>query len=388
VQESLSQDAGGSASQISLGEPSASTLKRKRDEWFEITDSEPIAPAPASKVPKTDATTSFSASQEIRRNVWHENGLNVIVWLLTLRASVHSLLYGQAFNPHLSSLFPDMPMGFWWEVARLFPGAASGSEDGYPSSLEALRFGRKSNEIVATAVANIARSEISVKLDDTDRKALSWEKAAKVRSQIILTGSDLAIQHHLLLLLLQIPWTELDKEDHLESHAIHAGSTKNVYLWEDGASEWYGGKVHFSIRLVLPKEASTGGKRPQLWANLTYVLDEAKLASSTQFSRQFGSKRFLRLRVPDTLLYNNAGLVEFCKRPFIFFSWVFRAFYAKGSTVFLVKTNEVLENLPDGSLGIRPPSTHTRNNLDFSFHEFFQWHNPLELNVNQVCRIF
>lgn len=94
------------------------------------------------------------------------------------------------------------------------------------------------------------------------------------------------------------------------------------------------------------------------------------------FARRFGSKHFFRLKLTKSLNRNPEKLLRFLQRPLLLCGFVFRAFYAKESNIFYVKTNEVTDGttiVPDKVIpGIMP------------FMKFLDWHNPIQLNSNQV----
>jgi hypothetical protein len=94
------------------------------------------------------------------------------------------------------------------------------------------------------------------------------------------------------------------------------------------------------------------------------------------FARRFGSKHFFRLKMPKALKFNSDSLLQFLRKPLLLCGFVFRAFYAKDSNIIYVKTNEVT----DGQIitGEILPGT-------MPFLEFLDWHNPIELNADQVC---
>ena len=96
------------------------------------------------------------------------------------------------------------------------------------------------------------------------------------------------------------------------------------------------------------------------------------------FARRFGSKHFFRLKLTKGVLNKNAdSLMNYIRRPLILCGNVFRAFYAKDTNVFYVKTNE----RTDGSTII--PGETIKGVM--SFLEFLEWHNPMALNAGQVC---
>jgi RNA-dependent RNA polymerase len=108
------------------------------------------------------------------------------------------------------------------------------------------------------------------------------------------------------------------------------------------------------------------------------TLDRAELSASTMFGRRFGSKHFFRLKLTKGVLNRNSDqLMNYIRRPLILCGNVFRAFYAKGTNVFYVKTNE----RTDCSTILRGETIEGV----MSFLEFLDWHNPMALNAEQVC---
>lgn len=106
------------------------------------------------------------------------------------------------------------------------------------------------------------------------------------------------------------------------------------------------------------------------------ILDRCTLGPSCRFARRFGSKSFLRIKIPAPILHNpNNELNSFFSKPFVFWGRIFRAFYAKDDTVFLFLTNELMEDLQIVP-GVFP---------GLSLFQFAEWHNPLSTNVGQVC---
>jgi RNA-dependent RNA polymerase len=138
--------------------------------------------------------------------------------------------------------------------------------------------------------------------------------------------------------------------------------------------DWHGGKVIF--RGIL-REIDSSDNQP---AYSVFLLPP-ELGSSCRFARRFGSSAILRIKVSSVLLLKkNNRVVEYFLHPFILSGRVFRAFFAKDNTVFLVQTNETVDGLKISS----------SMKLDgrLSLPEFLQWHNPFEVNQNQVCPIF
>lgn len=95
----------------------------------------------------------------------------------------------------------------------------------------------------------------------------------------------------------------------------------------------------------------------------------------------FGSKNLLRIKVPPDILRNSkdSALVDFFRRPFILWASVFRAFFAKDDTVFLFRTNEVMDSEMCIKASDRPCGT------GMSLLDFINWHNPFDNNLSQVC---
>ena len=108
------------------------------------------------------------------------------------------------------------------------------------------------------------------------------------------------------------------------------------------------------------------------------TLDPAELSTSNLFARRFGSKHFFRLKLTKSVLNKHSdALMDYLRQPLILCGSVFRAFYAKDTNVFYVKTNE----RTDGSTLLLGETIEGV----MSFLEFLDWHNPLALNAEQVC---
>lgn len=71
--------------------------------------------------------------------------------------------------------------------------------------------------------------------------------------------------------------------------------------------------------------------------------------------------------------------MEFFCRPFVLNGHVFRSFYGKDNNIFMIETNELVCDDKVAS-----PSGQTPNG-PLSMLGFLDWHNPLELNSEQVC---
>ncbi len=137
---------------------------------------------------------------------------------------------------------------------------------------------------------------------------------------------------------------------------------------------WYGGKVHFTAKVVVDKEKKD---------DFRLVLDRPTLGTSNRFMRRFGSRRFIRVRIQkDALMQKGNRLADYFYRPFVISGAVFRAFFAKEQNVFLFRTNEVVQEL-DGIVQVVPPSGPPAHG-EISLFELIKWHNDLKFNNDQV----
>ncbi|KAF9076729.1 RNA dependent RNA polymerase-domain-containing protein [Rhodocollybia butyracea] len=159
----------------------------------------------------------------------------------------------------------------------------------------------------------------------------------------------------------KFPYEELDTEEELLSKDPYAG------LGFNENSEWFGGRVVFRGRITLLK-----GSDPKK-TQFKVVLEKPELGASCRFTRRFGSKSFMRVKVPKSLIRYSNDLMDFFRRPLVISGRVYRAFLEKDKNVFFFMTNEVLKN------EIVPESVSTR----LSFTDFLNWHNPVELNMHQ-----
>ncbi|KAI0827045.1 RNA dependent RNA polymerase-domain-containing protein [Trametes gibbosa] len=142
--------------------------------------------------------------------------------------------------------------------------------------------------------------------------------------------------------------------------------------------DWYGGRVHFTARLHRDDKKQLG-----------LALDRPVLGTSNRFTRRFGSRRFIRVRIPQDFLRNSNGddeLMAYFKRPFVIGSGVFRAFYAKESNVFLFRTNEEImrDTMSGGLKVVQPAPGSDAARSEHSFMHLVEWHNSLELNSEQT----
>ena len=174
-----------------------------------------------------------------------------------------------------------------------------------------------------------------------------------------------------LLLVLQCPWQELDREEEALRKSPYGGLG---FDQNDEPLKWYGGQVLFHAKLHNTSSRDSKSLNP----TYKFTLEPAELSFSHSFARRFGSKHFLRLKLTKTALNNSAKLLDYLRRPLILCGGVFRAFFAKSHNVFYVKTNEgtngdsILSNAPIPGI--------------MSFLDFINWNNPIDLNSKQVSR--
>ncbi|KAH9852493.1 RNA dependent RNA polymerase-domain-containing protein [Lenzites betulinus] len=178
------------------------------------------------------------------------------------------------------------------------------------------------------------------------------------------------------MFLSQLPWGELDKEETiLRDHPLGGiGCNQHEEFCRDDP-DWYGGRVHFIARLQRDSENRLG-----------LELDRPVLGTSNRFARRFGSRRFIRVRIPQDFLMHSKSedeLLNYFKRPFVVGSAVFRAFYAKESNVFLFRTNEEVVRDPKAE-NLRVVQPAPGSLAEHSYMYLIEWHNSLKLNSEQT----
>ena len=137
----------------------------------------------------------------------------------------------------------------------------------------------------------------------------------------------------------------------------------------------YGGRVQFTGKVIADKMDKSNSK-------FRIELDPPAMGPSNRFARRFGSKRFIRLRIPSSTLHQSGDKLEkFFMLPFVIHGNVFRAFFAKENNVFLVETPE---KFVWNRIEPRDQSWIKHNGI-LPLHSFLDWHNPMESNQNQVC---
>ena len=135
--------------------------------------------------------------------------------------------------------------------------------------------------------------------------------------------------------------------------------------------------MHFSGKLKQKKDGS----------GYLLELERPYLGSSNRFTRKFGSKRIIQIRLEKNLgktVDAGSSLITYCQKPLLIFGRVFRAFYAKEGRVFFFQTNETVQLHQDGAISIQAPTHGGQSCVEMSFLDFINWHNPLQHNNGQV----
>ncbi|KAJ3896058.1 RNA dependent RNA polymerase-domain-containing protein [Lentinula edodes] len=159
----------------------------------------------------------------------------------------------------------------------------------------------------------------------------------------------------------KFPYDELD----LEEESLNRDPYSALGFVQN--SDWFGGKVVFRAKLKMQVD------NPKKPPSFKVELEKAELGASSRFSRRFGSKSFIRIKIPKNLTRYSKELMHFFRRPFIIAGRVFRAFLEKEKNVFCFMTNEN----PDLGLVLDTVSQ------NLSIDDFLNWHNPIVLNENQ-----
>lgn len=214
--------------------------------------------------------------------------------------------------------------------------------------------------------------------------AFAKELSSKVLFICILCLLNLAL---VTKSLLEAPWAELDKE---EANLLRDPLSGLGCNHDD--DDWYGGKVAFIARL-RNKIHERGKMGPVSSPGYVLELEPPELGPSTRFARRWGSRRFLRVRIPDDLMYQRDSgrpcdsdslyimmtvvleLLSYFSNLFVIHSRVFQPYYAKDHTVFLLEVDHIYTSHciePDPDPG------------KISLHHFLEWHNPMRTNNKQA----
>ena len=154
-----------------------------------------------------------------------------------------------------------------------------------------------------------------------------------------------------------------------EQAAIVENRGRGLGLMGDwhGAPHWFGGKIQQIFRLV--KSDSPG--QPY-----RVTMEKLESTKSNRFARFLGSMREGNMRIDNKLLQREREqILNFLSQNFVVCGRVFRPFASEDDSVHMMTTNVDFERKPDPFFG---------DQHRFSFADFLQWHNPLDLNSGQV----
>ncbi|KAL5640276.1 hypothetical protein ACGC1H_007522 [Rhizoctonia solani] len=239
-----------------------------------------------------------------------------------------------AHSPSHQKAFDDMgiPWAVQWEVARLVTTHPELSWDDIPlKSLEQL-CGAASE--FAPRVARILFGQ------HPSYKMVS----ARERTTQPLGGTS--------------PWAEYDHEDMLlRTHSTERFGCEGSY---------FGGKIDQVLRLSVH---SSG--------RFEFRLQPPAVSTSCRFRRYLGSRRLVEVRFSDKepRLHPPTLRKYMIDNALVINGRVFRAFYARKNTVYLVETNEGLDRQQDHLIG---------DQYRESLRDFIEWHNPLYANPSQA----
>ncbi|KAI0746913.1 RNA dependent RNA polymerase-domain-containing protein [Daedaleopsis nitida] len=259
-----------------------------------------------------------------------------------------------AHSRNLMAWLERLPWGVRWEISRYVNNIRGFGVDKFKIDdlKELCKLGK--NAAAAPHVTQIVERLKPKKVDDSsdDEFAEAYSREKSARS----------------------PWEELDREDEVFCTHEHGalGCNDDDAVYEDDPG-WYGGKVHFTVKVVISKETGQFG----------FVLDHPALGSSNRFMRRRGSQRFIRARIQkDALKRKGDQLSDFFRRPLVINGAVFRAFFAKEQNVFYVRTNECVQGHGQDLRIVQSQSSEQKK--EWSLLRFLRWHNDLELNNDQT----
>ncbi|CAL1696986.1 unnamed protein product [Somion occarium] len=256
----------------------------------------------------------------------------------------------------LTSFVTKLPWGVQWELARLGTKIFAQSTD-KAMLLKVLKgLQNQPNNVAAPKVERISKlleNHIPCSRWDLDREerfASEYQKESQAKS----------------------PWHELDIEEAiLKKNPLGCigCNEEDQHILAAGADSpyWYGGKVNFAATLEK---------------NFHLKLEKACLSSSCRLYRRFGSSKFIRVSIPDGVVYSGGDQVaQFFQQPFVIFGHVFCAFFSKDKAVFLFQTNEHYEN---GEISASSKGAIV-DQSGCSLLDFISWHNDIEVNHNQTA---
>ncbi|CAE6500743.1 unnamed protein product [Rhizoctonia solani] len=286
-----------------------------------------------------DEEPSFEKSEDIEMtpNEQLDNqlrGSSTLTHLVDYGWDLPDNMHKVAHSPPHQKAFDDMgvPWAVQWEVARLVTTHPELSWDDVPL---------KSLEQLCGSASEFAPHVASILFGKhPDYKIIS----ARERTTQPLGSAS--------------PWAEYDHEDMLlRTHSTERFGCEGSY---------FGGKIDQVLRLSVH---SSG--------RFEFRLQPPAVATSCRFRRYLGSRRLVEVRFSDkeprlkpqalrTFMIDNALVIN---------GRVFRAFYARKNTVYLVETNEGLDRQQDDLIG---------DQYRQSLRDFIEWHNPLYANPSQA----
>ncbi|KAJ3882906.1 RNA dependent RNA polymerase-domain-containing protein [Lentinula edodes] len=239
--------------------------------------------------------------------------------------------YSRSFQQWIAAR--KLPWGVEWEIARL------------------------------VSIGKIKYDTVQMSALDELKKQGTNAKAAPLVEKILLRKGEEVDTNHLFAneYRAKFPYDELD----LEEESLNRDPYSALGFVQN--SDWFGGKVVFRAKLKMQVD------NPKKPPSFKVELEKAELGASSRFSRRFGSKSFIRIKIPKNLTRYSKELMHFFRRPFIIAGRVFRAFLEKEKNVFCFMTNEN----PDLGLVLDTVSQ------NLSIDDFLNWHNPIVLNENQ-----
>ena len=135
-----------------------------------------------------------------------------------------------------------------------------------------------------------------------------------------------------------------------------------------GDQDWHGGQIQQLARLV------ESGKTFKI------RLEPMEKRRSHRFARYLGSRRIIQLRIPDELVMKQLpALQSYLSQKFVLCGRIYVPLHAKDNSVYMIETNENYERQPGSWCG---------DEYRRSFADVVSWHNPLNLNKNQVMVVF
>lgn len=183
------------------------------------------------------------------------------------------------------------------------------------------------------------------------------------------------------------PYYELDREEAaldkgtLETLGLCAPSDRDAGLDMGG---WWGGRVeqravmkNLGVDSTRPSSMCNGANPPPKIRWSIQLHPQEMRGKSCRFTRKFGSRRFIQLKVPDLRTQaERDSLLEELLKPHLLHGRIFRAFSTHDGTIRLVETDENVGRVARPEVG---------DSRRLSFLQFLDWFNPLKQNAHQVC---